>query len=124
MPAKRLPAAVAKVTGAAAKNPQRYAGRADPAVQPLGAPPDRLTDAQAAIWHELAGAFPWLARSDRHLVRLAVDLQTMIDTGTAPIAAYAQMRLVLQSMGGTPTDRSRVTAPDDESDDPAQEFLQ
>jgi hypothetical protein len=124
MPAKRLPNKLAEITGAATKNPQRYAGRANPPTKPLGAPLATFTAEQAAIWATFANDFPWLARSDRQLVRLAVDLELRIDAGTAPVSTYAQMRLVLQSMGGTPCDRSRVSAPDDESDDPADEFLQ
>ena len=39
------------------------------------------------------------------------------------MAAFAQMRLLLSSMGGTPVDRTKVSAPDDEAEDPADEFL-
>jgi hypothetical protein len=123
MPAKRLPSQIAKITGATAKNPQRYRDRANPAVEPLGPAPKSYDDEQREIWDNFNLNFPWLARSDRHLVRVAVDLQMMIDSGTAPIAAYAQMRLVLASMGGTPCDRSRVSAPNDDGDDPSSEFF-
>ena len=119
----RLPAEVAKITGAVAKNAGRFESRADPKVRSLGLAPKRFTDEQREIWNEFNADFPWLGRSDRGLVRLAVELQTMIDQGEAPIAVYAQMRLVLGSMGGTPVDRSKVAVPEEDDADPTDEFL-
>lgn len=119
----RLPQEVAKVTGAVVKNPQMFRDRAAPKVKSLGPAPKRFTPAQVEIWDEFNADFPWLGRSDRALVRMAVDLQTLIDAGDVPVSVYAQMRLCLSSMGGTPVDRSKVQAPEEESDDPADEFL-
>jgi hypothetical protein len=33
------------------------------------------------------------------------------------------MRLCLSSMGGTPVDRTKISAPEEEPEDPADEFL-
>jgi hypothetical protein len=120
----RLPQDVAKVTGAVAKNAGRFKDRATPKVLSLGPAPKAYDDDQREIWDEFNADFPWLGRSDRALVRLAVDLQMMINGGEAPVAVYAQMRLLLSSMGGTPVDRSKVNAPDDDDKDPMDEFLQ
>lgn len=120
----RLPVEVASVTGAAAKNAGRFKGRSAPVVKSLGLPPKRFTPEQAEIWNEFNDDFPWLGRSDRRVVGLAVMLQHMIDTDPeTPIAVYAQMRMLLSAMGGTPVDRSKVQAPEEESKDPADEFL-
>lgn len=119
----RLPEQVAAVTGAAARSPGRFKDRKTPKVKSLGPAPKSYNEAQREIWGSFNDDFPWLGRSDRELVRLAVDLRTIIDSGEAPVAVYAQMRLLLSSMGGTPVDRSKVGAPDDEDDDPADEFL-
>lgn len=119
----RLPQEVAKITGAIAKNAGRFADRAAPKVRSLGPAPKKFDEDQAAIWDEFNEDFPWLGRSDRRLVGLAVELQSTIDAGEAPVAVYAQMRLLLSSMGGTPVDRSKVKAPDEEGADPADEFL-
>jgi len=120
----RLPQDVAKVTGAAAKNAGRFDGRTAPKVKSLGPAPNRFTQDQREIWDEFNEDFPWLGRSDRRVVGLAVMLQDMIDVGKdVPIAVYAQMRLLLSSMGGTPVDRSKVPAPEEESADPADEFV-
>jgi hypothetical protein len=89
----------------------------------LGTAPKHYDEMQVEIWDEFNADFPWLGRSDRALVRLAVDLQMMINSGEAPVSVYAQMRLLLSSMGGTPVDRSKVAAPDDDDADPMEEFL-
>jgi hypothetical protein len=93
-------------------------------VKSLGQAPKRFTAAQVEIWDEFNEDFPWLGRSDRRVVGLAVMLQHMIDTDPdCPVAVFAQMRMLLSSMGGTPVDRSKVQAPEEESEDPADAFL-
>lgn len=115
---------MAKVTGAVAKNAGRFEGRSTPKVRSLGPAPKRFSDAEREIWNEFNADFPWLGRSDRRVVGLAVKLQHMIDTDPeCPIAVYAQVRMLLSAMGGTPVDRSKVATPEDEASDPADEFL-
>ena len=121
----RLPEGVAKTTGADVRSPGRFKGRASPKVKSLGPAPKRFTPEQIEIWNEFNEDMPWLGRSDRRIVGLAVLLQADIDSGEAPLAAFAQMRLMLSSMGGTPVDRTKVSkSDDDEGADPAAEFLQ
>jgi len=120
----RLPEKVAAVTGADKRSPGRFKGRSAPVVRSLGPAPKRFTDEQREIWNEFNEDMPWLGRSDRRVVGLAVMLQDVIDAGgDVPIAVYAQMRMLLSSMGGTPVDRSKVSAPEEESADPADEFV-
>jgi len=121
----RLPVEVASITGAEGKNPKRHRGRSAPPVRSLGLPPKRFDEDQQEIWNEFNDDFPWLGRSDRRVVGLAVMLQHMIDTDPdCPVAVFAQMRMLLSAMGGTPVDRSKVQTPEEESEDPAAEFLQ
>lgn len=121
----RLPIEVAKVTGAVAKNAGRFKERAAPQVKSLGPAPKRFSEAQRETWDEFNADFPWLGRSDRGIVSLAVLLQSQIEEAgneaTPPM--IAQMRLLLSSMGGTPVDRSKVKAPDEEDEDPAEKFF-
>ena len=124
MPNPRLPQEVAKVTGAVVKNAGRFKGRSSPKVKSLGPAPKRFTPEQVAIWGEFNADFPWLGRSDRRLVGLAVLLQSQIDTNPdCPVAVFAQMRMLLSAMGGTPVDRSKVQTPDENDTDPADEFI-
>lgn len=124
MPRPRNTTEFARITGADTAKPKRYAGRADPVVDAIGAPPDRLTNQQRVIWAEFVDDLPWLRRSDRTILelscRLAARMETDPDMG---IAALAQLRLCLSSMGATPVDRSKVTMPSDNEPDPADEFL-
>lgn len=120
----RLPQEVAKITGAVAKNAGRFTDRSAPKVKSLGPAPKRFTESQAEIWNDFNADFSWLGRSDRNLVGLACILQDEINKGEAPIAAFAQLRLMLSSMGGTPVDRTKVGKEDDEEEDPTDEFLQ
>jgi hypothetical protein len=125
MPAPRLPQEVAQLTGAVAKNAGRFKGRSTPKVKSLGSCPKRFTDDQKAIWNEFNADFPWLGRSDRALVETATSLlhQMRLLGDKTPIALYAQMRMILAQMGGTPVDRSKVSEPEEDPEDPANEFI-
>ena len=121
---RRLPQEVAEITGAKIKNPQRFKDRFNPDVGELGQPPERFTDEQKELWAEFAADFPWLRRSDRHFLGLAVLLRSRIAAEATPSPSMlAQLRLCLSSMGGTPVDRSKVHKPDGDEDDPANEFV-
>jgi hypothetical protein len=121
----RLPDQVAAVTGADKRSPGRFAGRKSPKVKSLGPAPKRFTPEQVKIWDEFNADFPWLGRSDRTLVEVATNLldQMRLLGVETPIALYAQMRMILGQMGGTPVDRSKVAMPEDEDEDPASEFV-
>jgi hypothetical protein len=124
MTRNRLPVEVASITGSDKRSPGRFKGRSAPVVKSLGPAPKRFNAAQIEIWDEFNADFPWLGRSDRRLVGLAVRLQHTIDTDPdCPVAVFAQMRMLLSAMGGTPVDRSKVSAPNKEIEDPADEFL-
>lgn len=120
----RLPVGVATVTGADKRSPGRFKGRSAPVVKSLGVAPKRFISEQVEIWDEFNEDFPWLGRSDRRVVGLAVMLQHMIDTDPeCPVAVFAQMRMLLSAMGGTPVDRSKVSSTDEEAEDPLDQFV-
>lgn len=120
----RLPQEVAKVTGATVKNAGRFKGRTLHKVKSLGPAPKRFTPEQVELWDEFNDDFPWLGRPDRQLVAMAVELRTLLNMPDVPVSVFAQYRLCLSSMGGTPVDRSKVAAQDDDApEDPADEFL-
>lgn len=122
MARNRTPLAVARVTGDTIKHPERFADRADPPVSALGNPPTRLNAAEKKAWKSFAEEMPWLVASDRKLVELASRLTVYVGQPDCPLGIYAQLRLCLSSMGGTPVDRSRVQWAEDDPD-PASEFL-
>ena len=123
MPRNRIPSQIAFVTGADRLHPSRYANRHEPAVAPIGEPPEGLSDAEREAWLDLVADMPWLARSDRMMVDLTVRLMMIVAQPQPPVSAIAQLRLCLSSLGATPVDRSKVQAPQELEDDPASEFL-
>ncbi|ARC87130.1 hypothetical protein [Rhodovulum sp. MB263] len=120
----RLPADVAAVTGAAAKNPQRHKGRATPMVKGLGDPPAYLGEIEQEAWRMFADEMPWLGASDRAITETASRLRArMMADPNMGVNALAQFRLCLSAMGGTPSDRSKVAAPEEPDDDPADAYF-
>lgn len=124
MPKPRLPAQVARATGADAKNPKRFADRPTPKALPLGKAPAYFTAAQRKAWEMFADEMPWLGKSDRMVVEVASRLRAdMQERPDFPMGGYAQLRMCLSSMGGTPADRTKVVSPDDDDEDPADKFF-
>ena len=116
---------VAKVLGADERSPYRYRDRANPAHVPIGDPPAKFDQDSAALWQEFTSDMPWLSRSDRCLLGLAVRLKQRMELPDAPISLIAQMRLVLASLGATPVDRSKVTSSRQGDEvDPLSEFAE
>jgi len=111
-----VPEAVARVTGAAARNPKRYRDRARPKVGPLGAPPAHLAEEEAEAWRLFAAEMPWLGASDRTIAEVAARLRARLVAGQATLGAMTELRLVLGAMGATPAARSKVMAPPGDDD--------
>ena len=122
----RLPEKVAKATGAAAKNPQRFTDRKPPKSKPLGSPPVDLDQDAVTAWLTFADELPWLEYADRTTLELASRLTAIMRTDFASMtgAQIGHLRACLTEMGATPAARSKIKAPDDKDDsDPLAEFL-
>lgn len=115
MPAPRTPNAKAKITGAAAKNPQRHKGRSDPKSTPLGQPSTFLDDNGRQAWEGYRAELPWLMEADRSLVEIASSVRGRLLGGQdVGVTALSMLQSILSKMGGTPADRSKVGAPEGE----------
>lgn len=141
----RKPAELAEITGATVINPGRHRDRARPKVAKVGAPYARMTDAQKEYWALFVAEYPWLAASDRMqlrlLCRLCADMDDRDKRGVDfPAARENMIRVILNSFGGSPSDRTRIgvtlqglnTLTNDEAEssndsalasDPAAEFI-
>lgn len=124
----RQPVAKARITGAAAKNPQRHRGRSDPKCGPIGLPPAYLSLAGKHAWGEFTKELPWLVASDRAFLALACDLRAKIQGGDnrepATMDERREYRMILGKLGASPSDRSKIMAPEESSaDDPAADYL-
>ena len=112
MPAPRLPAAKAAVTGAALKDPQRHRSRVDPVTVPLGKPSSFLNEHGQAAWEGFKRELPWLMESDRSIVEVCAQVRGLLfageDVGVTKLSMYQSM---LSKIGATPADRTKVSAP-------------
>lgn len=120
----RKPLALAHLSGAVAKNPQRYRSRTEPRVSmPLGAPPEWLKPEAKEAWLELEARLPWLDMSHRCIVALAAYLQAKVCEGGLGIPGMQVLRQILGQLGATPVSAAKINwAP--EIDDPDDELFQ
>jgi hypothetical protein len=127
MPRPRVPLIKAQTTGRTLRNPKRFAGRKEPTgLGPLGAPPKYLKAAsQKEAWATFAADLPWLNQSHRTLVAMASDiLGRLIDGEEVGVKALNLLRMMLNSMGATPSDASKVKMPDEgDPEDPAAKYF-
>jgi len=125
MPRPRTPLAKARLTGEAAKRPERFRDRSEPRTsrQPVGDPPAHFDKEARAVWQELARDLGWLVAEDRFALEaasLAVgQVRTMHRSGEVVSGALlSAMNTAIGKLGASPTDRSKVAAraPDDDAD--------
>lgn len=120
----RLPAAKAEASGAAIKNPQRFADRKTPKrTRPLGEPYAAMNEKQQAAWEELRYELPWLNSSHRPLVRLACVWVAKMDDDDFGVSATQALSSILSKLGATPVDETKVNHGGDDEDDPADQFF-
>ena len=127
MPRPRTPTSQLELKGAVRHDPSRYSERKDePAFNgPVGDPPPHLDPARRAIWTELVDTVPAdvLQKSDRIILELATTLTHALRNGELNVAAIAQLRQTLASLGMTPADRSRVAAAPKPNESDPTDFL-
>lgn len=125
MPRPRIPVAKAKLTGAAAKNPQRFRDRSEPDHKPLGPAPGYLSRDARRAWKEFAKEWPWIGYSDRKALAVLCQLWEVIERGDAGVNEFKEFRLQCSAFGGNPTTKSKVYQPKEpEDDDGFGQFVQ
>lgn len=127
MPRPRVPLIKAHTTGRALRNPQRFKDRKEPTgLGPLGKPPKWLNKpCEHDAWNTLATDLPWLNKSHRTLVTMACGLLARQMAGDeVGVKALNLLRMMLNSMGATPSDASKISMPEDDApDDPANKYF-
>lgn len=119
----RLPAAKAKVTGAAIKDPQRHKNRADPKTALIGPAPKHLSKSAQKAWALFVNELPWLTASDGALLEIAARVRgELADGGDVGVTKLSMYQSVLSKLGASPVDRSKVMVPDGE-DEEEDEFF-
>jgi hypothetical protein len=118
----RTPAVKAAVTGTADRNPQRFKDRKEPKGSPLGKPSTFLDKSGVQAWEGFKRELPWLQESDRALVEIASHVRGRLLGGEdVGVTALSMLQSILSKMGGSPADRTKVSAPD--GDDEPDEFF-
>lgn len=125
----RTPLAKAKATGQdSGTNKARFESRTEPEVtSPLGGPPKWLKKAnEREAWETLAGELPWLNASHRTLVAMASGILARLMSGEeVGVQAQNLLRQMIGSMGGTPSDATKVKLPDGKTknEDPSAKYF-
>jgi hypothetical protein len=121
VPNPRKPLALARISGAVAKNPARYKAATEGAwnLPPLGPAPSWLTRSQAAKWEQLRTEVWWLDTSHAGIAGIASILMDKLAAGTLGIPGMQLLRVTLGQMGANPVDEHKVARPaaDDDDDD-------
>lgn len=123
----RSPTALHEVTGAFVRNPQRRNQRETKPEAGIGPAPQSLSEAEQTLWDELVGIVPpgVLGDSDRWLVERAVKLMYIARYDEDRMTGAREGHLIscLARMGMTPSDRAKITIPDQGDSDPDDEFF-
>lgn len=120
----RLPTEVQELKGAFRKDPQRKRPVGAKSTAPLGAPPVHLKPDERECWLEAVHAAPGgvLTAADRWVLEVAARLMAKFRADWLTGAEFGVLSQALGKLGWTPSDRSKVQAPDAEA--PPNEFAE
>lgn len=112
----RKPTSLQVAAGRDVVHPERYRDRKknEPTgLADVGDPPDYIKDTPEckarSAWREFAIECPWLTQSDRALLEAASMIRGDIMAGQAVgVPRLTLLRGILQSLGATPADKSKV----------------
>ena len=114
MPRPQTPLAKAKLTGAAAHDPQRFRDRTAPKTskQPVGDPPRYFDKGAKVVWAEFVENLGWLEREDRGALESAcvaiAQMRKMYSEGGVTASMLAAVNTAIGKLGASPTDRGKV----------------
>jgi hypothetical protein len=115
MSRRRVPTQILEARGAFKEHPNRRRDPTPVVTEPLGKPPDGLSEAEREAWAEIARTAPAgvLTRADRLSVELAARLLAELRAGSSAMqtSRIANLRHLLASFGMTPADRANVSVP-------------
>jgi phage terminase small subunit len=120
----RKPTAILEQNGAFDKDPQRR--RTDiKSNEPVGDPPDWLSEPEQQIWREIVFEAPpgVFTASDRGSLAMRCELERKLQKRQLAASERTILVRLMAAHGATPADRSRVSsAPERKDDDPDNEF--
>lgn len=126
MPRPRKPLELARLTGAMAKDPQRYRNRHEPVDdRPLGEPYEWLPEDAKAAWKEMVPNLPWLRCCHRGIVGITAILAGKMMKDALGLPGMKLLNSCLGALGATPASFPKVgwSPPADDDDDPAAKYF-
>lgn len=109
----RTPTKLLDARGAFKKDPQRKRHGEPEVRDPLGSPPDWLTEFQLVEWREIVHRAPLgvLTAADWHSVAIASVLYAEFKTDAAsmPVARITTLEKLLGKFGMSPSDRAKLS---------------
>lgn len=114
----RKPTALQEAAGRDKQNPGRYRDRKSnkpDGMGDLGDPPDYITDTPKCMarsaWFAFAEELPWLNKSDTAILEAACMIRgDIMAKEIVGVPRLTLLRGLLQSLGATPADKSKVTS--------------
>lgn len=91
--------------------------------KPVGQPYKDMTDRQAEIWFEIIDEMPWINSGHRRLVRQLCVLHERDEVMGLPANQLGHYIKILQLLGATPVDAAKLSLPDDQMEDPIDQFF-
>jgi hypothetical protein len=113
------------LNNSAAMHPSRKRpGKVIKSTHPLGEAPDYFRPDELLVWAELQRNAPAsvLTKADRHIVETTCLLLAKMRRRHITAAEIGRLMSCLSCMGLTPSDRSKITAPEAMPDNPFAEF--
>jgi hypothetical protein len=84
-----------------------------------------MTAEQRRAWEMFRAELPWLRASDRGLVEIAATIRARLIAGKdVGMTALNLLRLCLAQMGGSPSDRSKISTVEENNDDAVTRYFQ
>lgn len=115
----RKPTAALELAGAFDKDPKRGKAReGEPRpTGKVGPPPKTLIEDAAKVWVEMSREGFWLTSADEFLLEIAAKYMAYFRIGGNDTKVIGQLIAVLNKLGFSPADRSKINAPGQKKDD-------
>lgn len=109
----RTPTAALELRGGFDNNPSRRLDRDNEPTptDPVGKPPETLSEVGMIVWDELSTLGFWLTSADRHLLEIACELMAIFRVQGVDPKLIGPTTNVLSKLGFSPADRSKLKAP-------------
>lgn len=120
----RKPTAALELSGAFKNHPKRGVERKNEPkpLGKIGPPPVTLEEDAAGVWNEMAAEGFWLTSADRFQLEIAAKNMAYFRIGGSDTKMIGQLITVLNKLGFSPAERSKINAPGAKEEDKPKGF--